>query len=173
MCCFLLFSFVFIRLYVPKSSKIERIFLASVEQKLCEPLLALVPSRVANCTSPRPKKTPQVGQQAVRVIPSAVSQPWEVQPNSRSQLGTSHFFNQPVAPAEATEEVHRLEAALSALGKGNQLAKTFVEALRIARSKSFLREEQIIACKNFVERLERRVSRVETVIFKALEQGVR
>ena len=76
--------------------------------------------------------------------------------------------------AEAIEEVQRLEAAPSALGEGNPHAKPLVEALRVARAKAkvLLLEEQIIACKNFVERARKRVTRVEAVISRALEQKV-
>ena len=61
-----------------------------------------------------------------------------------------------------------------ALGEGNPLAKPLVEALRIARSKAKVLplEEQIIACKHFVEQARKRVSRVEAVISRALEQKV-
>lgn len=93
---------------------------------------------------------------------------WDVpvlQPASRSPDKVS---------AEATEEVQRLEAALSALGEGNPHAKPLVEALRVARSKAKVLpvEEQIIACKNFVERAKKRVMRVQAVISRALEQKV-
>ena len=76
--------------------------------------------------------------------------------------------------AEATEEVQRLEAALSSLGEGNPQAKPLVEALRVARAKAKVLplEEQIIACKNFVERARKRVTRVQAVISRALEQKV-
>ena len=49
-----------------------------------------------------------------------------------------------------------------------------VEALRVARPKAKVLplEEQITACKNFVERARKRVTRVEAVISRALEQKV-
>ena len=66
------------------------------------------------------------------------------------------------------------EAALSALGEGNPHAKPLVEALRVARAKAkvLLLEEQIVASQNFVERARKRVTRVEAVISRALEQKV-
>ena len=130
---------------------------------------------------PRPKsdKWPKVGQQAVRPGNSKRSQSAAGDSTKQKSAWDVPLLQAPSRPpdrvsAEATEEVHRLEAALSALGEGNPHAKLLVEALRIARSKAKVLpvEEQIIACKNFVERGRKRVSRVEAVISRALEQKV-
>ena len=130
---------------------------------------------------PRPKSDmlPKVGQQAVRPGNSKRSQSAVGDSTKQKSVWDVPLLQGPSRPpdrvsAEATEEVHRLEAALSALGEGNPLAKPLVEALRIARSKAkvLLLEEQIIACKHFVERARKRVSRVEAVISRALEQKV-
>ena len=137
--------------------------------------------QIVRCPRPKSDKWPKVGQQAERPGNSKRSQSaaggkikqqqkpvWDVpllQSASRPPDRVS---------AEVTEEVQRLEAALSALGEGNPHAKPFVKALRVARAKAkvLLLDEQIIACKNFVERARKRVNRVEAVISRALEQKV-
>ena len=112
--------------------------------------------------------------QSVQEIPSAVSQPLGVQ-KSVWEVPLLQSASRPSdrVSAEATEEVHRLEATLSAMGQGNPLAKLLVEALGSALSKAkvLLLVEQIIACKNFVERARKRVTRV-SVISRAFEQKV-
>ena len=93
---------------------------------------------------------------------------WDV-PSANSQSPSRQSFRR----GHRRGASHRLEAALSALGTGNPLAKRLV-ALRIARSKAKVLplEEQIIACKKFVERTRKRVSRVWAVISRALEKEV-
>ena len=132
---------------------------------------------------PRPKsdKWPKVGQQAERPGNSKRSQSaaggltkqqqksvWDVPLLQSASLPPDRVS------AEATEEVQRLEAALSALGERKRHAKPLVEALRVARAKAKVLplEEQIVACKNFVKRARKRVTRVEAVISRALEQKV-
>ena len=117
---------------------------------------------------------------SVQETPNAVSQPlggltkqqqksvWDVPLLQSASLPPDRVS------AEATEEVQRLEAALSALGERKRHAKPLVEALRVARAKAKVLplEEQIVACKNFVKRARKRVTRVEAVISRALEQKV-
>ena len=86
---------------------------------------------------PRPKsdKWPKVGQQAVRPGNSKRSQSVVGDSTKQKSAWDVPLLQAPSRPpdrvsAEATEE-HRLEAALSALGEGNPLAKPLVEALRI------------------------------------------
>ena len=135
--------------------------------------------RLFEIRSPNQTSGPKfAGTQHVLAIPTHLTL---CPPNniSRSLLGMSHFFKPPVAlPTECWQkppkEVHRLEATVSALGNGNPLAKPLVEALPLACSKAKVLpvEDQIIACKNFIERARKRVNRVEAVISRALEQKV-
>ena len=88
------------------------------------------------------------------------------------------FPSQPSRPpdqvaAEAIEEVHKLEAAVMALGVENTVhAKALVEALKTARAKSRVPpvSERLISCRNFLDRARKRVARAEDLIAKATEQ---
>ena len=108
---------------------------------------------------------------------SAVSQPLEIPPN-RNQLGTTSA--NPQSPSRqsfrrAIEEVHRLEAALSALGEGNPLVKPSVEGPSNCpfqgQSSSFGRANRCVQAFSSNEQ-GKRVSRVEAVISRALEEKV-
>ena len=132
--------------------------------------------QIDRCPRPKSDKWPKVGQQAERPGNSKRSQSAAGWLMKQQQKSVWDVASRPPdrGSAEATEEVRRLEAALSALGEGNPHAKPLVEALRVARAKAKVLplEEQIIACKNFVERARKRVTRVEAVISRALEQKV-
>ena len=67
---------------------------------------------------------------------------------------------------EATEEVRRLEAAVSALGEGNMHAKPLLRALEVARARSQTAplDKRIESCKSFLERDRKRAGRLEEVI---------
>ena len=108
-------------------------------------------SRMEDCTSfgqlgaDRSRSVAQVGQVAQCWPASSASRKFQAQSaagDSTKQQQKSAWdvplLHSPSRPpdrvsAEATEEVHRLEAAL---GEGNPLAKPLLEALRIARSKT-------------------------------------
>ena len=86
---------------------------------------------------------------------------------------------QPSRPPEqvaagATEEVHKLEAAVMALGGENSVhAKRLVEVLKTARAKSRVLPvgERLTSCWNFFSRTTRkRVARVADLVAKATEQ---
>ena len=99
--------------------------------------------------------------QSVLETPSAVSQPRD---------STKQKWDVPLLQApKATEKVHRLEAALSALGEGNQ---AFGGPSNCPFQGQTSSSGGANHCKNFVERARKRVSRVEAVISRALEQKV-
>ena len=74
-----------------------------------------------------------------------------------------------VVAAEATEEVRRLEAAVSALGEGNAHSKPLLKALEVARARSHIEpvDKRIDSCKSFLERARKRAGRLEAVIARA------
>ena len=74
-----------------------------------------------------------------------------------------------VVAAEATEEVRRLEAAVSALGEGNAHSKPLLKALEVARARSQIApvDKRIESCKSFLERARKRAGRLEEVIARA------
>ena len=74
-----------------------------------------------------------------------------------------------VVAAEATEEVRRLEAAVSALGEGNAHLKPLLKALEVARARSHIEpvDKRIDSCKSFLERARKRAGRLEEVIARA------
>ena len=97
---------------------------------------------------------------------------------SRSLLGMSHFFKSPVAlPTECPQKPPKSPSFGSSclrVGRRESTCEASGRALRIACSKAkvLLVEDQIIACKNFIERARKRVNQVEAVISRALEQKV-
>ena len=110
---------------------------------------------------PRPKsdKWPKVGQHTARPGNSKSLDGVSPKQHQQKSVWDVPFLQAASHPpdrvsAEAAEEVHHLEAAVSVLGDGNPLVKPLVEALRIVRSKAKVLpvEDQIIACKNFIER---------------------
>ena len=138
--------------------------------------------QIVRCPRPKSDKWPKVGQQAERPGNSKRSQSAaggliKQQQKSVWDVPLLQSASRPPdrVSAEATEEVQRLEAALSALGEGNPHAKPLVEALRVARAKAkvLLLEEQIIACKNFVERARKRVGGGRHLQSPRTEGGVR
>ena len=116
--------------------------------------------------------------QFVLEIPSAVSQPLEIPPN-KNQFGTSHFCKPPVAlPTEFPQKPPKRcivwKQPCPRWEKEIHLRSLWwrLFELPVPRRKFFLLVEQIIACKHFVERARKRVSRVEAVVSRALEQKV-
>ena len=74
-----------------------------------------------------------------------------------------------VVAAEVTEEVCRLEAAVSALGEGNAHAKPLLKALEDARSRSKIApvDKRIESCKGFLEGARKWAGLLEEVIARA------
>ena len=102
------------------------------------------------------------------------------QPRDAAASKSSSFLlpRQPSRPpdqvaGDAIEEVHKLEAAVIALGGENSVhAKSLVEALETARAKSRVPpvSERLTSCRNFLERARKRVARAEDLIVKATDQ---
>ena len=128
---------------------------------------------------PRPKadRWPKASVQPRQVPPkrsqSAVSG-GSARPSERDGVLLQRHRSRPPeeVAAEASSEVHRLEGTIAALGESNPLCAPLKDALRIVRAKSKVLpvKERVEACKGFIERAKKRLTRTEAVISRAHEQ---
>ena len=123
---------------------------------------------------PRPKvvRWPKASVQPRQVPRSAVSG-GSVRPSERDGVLLQHRSRPPEeVAAEASSEVHRLEGAIAALGESNPLCAPLKDALRVVRAKSKVLpvNERVEACRGFIERAKKRLTRTEAVISRAHEQ---
>ena len=119
-----------------------------------------------------PKASVQPRQVPPKRIQSAVSG-GSVRPSERDGVLQRHRSRpREEVAAEASSEVHRLEGAIAALGESNPLCAPLKDALRVVRAKSKVHpvKERVEACKGFIERAKKRLTRTEAVISRAHEQ---
>ena len=126
--------------------------------------------RSIRCPRPKSEKWPRAGTQQP-------SQPGRSRGRTSqdSSSPVPHRCNNPAARQsqfDAIANVSRLESAIAVLGEDNPHARPLLDALRVAKTQATVlpTQDRIKACKAFLDRAKKRVSRAEAVIARAVEQ---